>query len=47
MIEDGSDYWTVSRYIPLNPVRARLAARPDQWEFSSYPGYHDRWLRRA
>jgi REP-associated tyrosine transposase len=39
MIEDESYYWTVSRYIHLNPVRARLVARPEQWEWSSYPGY--------
>ena len=39
MIEDESDYWTVSRYIHLNPVRAGLVARPEDWEWSSYPGY--------
>jgi hypothetical protein len=39
MIEDESDYWTVSRYIHLNPVRARLVARPEEWEWSSDPGY--------
>ena len=39
MIEDESYYWTVSRYIHLNPVRARLVERPEQWEWSSYPGY--------
>jgi REP-associated tyrosine transposase len=41
MIEDESYYWTVSRYIHLNPVRARLVRRPEQWEWSSYPGYRD------
>ena len=41
MIEDESYYWTVSRYIHLNPVRAGLVARPEQWEWSSYPGYRD------
>jgi REP element-mobilizing transposase RayT len=41
MIEDESDYWTVSRYIHLNPVRAGLVQRPEQWEWSSYPGYRD------
>jgi putative transposase len=45
MIEDESHYWTVSRYIHLNPVRAGLVRRPEQWEWSSYPGYHD--ARRA
>lgn len=39
MIEDESYYWTVSRYIHLNPVRAGLVARPELWEWSSYPGY--------
>ena len=39
MIEDESDYWTVSRYVHLNPVRAGLVAHPEQWEWSSYPGY--------
>jgi putative transposase len=45
MIEDESYYWTVSRYIHLNPVRAGLVPRPEQWEWSSYPGYRD--ARRA
>jgi putative transposase len=39
MIEDESYYWTVSRYIHLNPVRAALVARPEDWAWSSYPGY--------
>jgi REP element-mobilizing transposase RayT len=41
MIEDESYYWTVSRYIHLNPVRAGLVVRPEHWEWSSYPGYRD------
>ncbi len=45
MIEDEGYYWTVSRYIHLNPVRAGLVRRPEQWEWSSYPGYRD--VRRA
>ena len=45
MIEDESYYWTVSRYIHLNPVRAGMARRPEDWEWSSYPGYRD--ARRA
>jgi putative transposase len=45
MVEDESYYWTVSRYIHLNPVRAGLVRRPEQWEWSSYPGYRD--SRRA
>jgi putative transposase len=45
MIEDESYYWTVSRYIHLNPVRAGLVNRPEQWTWSSYPSYRD--SRRA
>jgi putative transposase len=45
MIEDESYYWTVSRYIHLNPVRAGLVQRPEQWEWSSFTGYCD--ARRA
>lgn len=29
----------LSRYIHLNPVAARLVARPEDWEFSSYRDY--------
>src|SRR5215469_5095441 len=39
MIEDESYYWTVSRYIHLNPVRAALVEHPAEWAWSSYPGY--------
>lgn len=35
MIEDERYYGTVSRYIHLNPVRAGLVARPEEWEWSS------------
>jgi hypothetical protein len=41
MVEDEFDYWTSSRYIHPNPVRARLVRRPEPWEWSSYPGYRD------
>jgi len=47
MIEDESYYWTVSRYVHLNPVRAGLVRRPGQWEWSSYPGYRDARRARA
>ena len=37
--EEG--YWReVSRYIHLNPVRAGLAERPEDWGWCSYRGYH-------
>jgi putative transposase len=41
LIEDESYYWTVSRYIHLNPVRAHLVVRPEDWPWSSFPGYVD------
>ena len=41
MIEDECYYGTVSRYIHLNPVRAGLVRRPEQWAWSSYAGYRD------
>jgi hypothetical protein len=47
MIEDETYYWTVSRYIHLNPVRAALVARPEDWAWSSYPGYVAPARRRA
>ena len=46
MIEDESHYWAVSRYVHLNPVRARRVARPEEWEWSSYPGYRYGLQRR-
>lgn len=39
MIEDESYYWDVSRHIHLNPVRAELVDQPEDWAWSSYPGY--------
>ncbi len=44
LIENEGHYWEVSRYIHLNPVRARLAARPEDWPWGSYRGYH--WTSR-
>lgn len=40
LIENEGHYWEISRYIHLNPVRARLAERPEDWAWSSYGGYH-------
>ena len=39
LIEDESYFWTVSRYLHLNPVRAKLVDHPQDWPWSSYPGY--------
>ena len=46
LVEDESCFWSVSRYIHLNPVRGKhpLVAHPREWRWSSYPGYA---LRRA
>jgi REP element-mobilizing transposase RayT len=48
LIEDESYFWTVSRYIHLNPVRGKrpLAVHPRDWPWSSYSGY-DRRRRRV
>ena len=41
LVEDDSYFWTASRYIHLNPVRGErpLVARPEDWPWSSYPGF--------
>jgi REP element-mobilizing transposase RayT len=39
LIEDEGYFLEVSRYIHLNPVRAKLAPRPEDYAWSSYPGY--------
>jgi len=41
LVEDEGYFWTLSRYIHLNPCRGSkpLAERPDQWAHSSYVGY--------
>ncbi len=51
LIEDEGHFWEVSRYIHLNPVRARLTDRPERWAWSSYAGYFSprrclRWRAR-
>jgi REP element-mobilizing transposase RayT len=47
LVEDDSYFWTVSRYIHLNPVRGRrpLVTHPRDWAWSSYPGYASRSQR--
>ena len=41
MVEDESYFWTLSRYLHLNPVRGKrpLVAHPRDWPWSSYPGF--------
>ena len=39
LIEEEGYFLEVSRYIHLNPVRAKLVDRPRQWAWGSYPGY--------
>jgi len=39
LVEEEGHFLEVSRYIHLNPVRARLERRPDQYRWSSFLGY--------
>jgi hypothetical protein len=41
LVEDASYYWTLSRYIHLNPCYGArpLAADPESWPHSSFAGY--------
>ena len=41
LVEDASYYWTLSRYIHLNPCRGNqpLADNPESWPHSSFQGY--------
>ena len=47
LIEDETYFWTVSRYIHLNPVRGKrpLVAHPGDFIWSSYPGYANKRKR--
>jgi REP element-mobilizing transposase RayT len=45
LVEDETYFWPVSRYLHLNPVRARLVDHPRDWPWSSYAG-HDSRRRR-
>jgi REP element-mobilizing transposase RayT len=45
LVEDESYLWTVTRYVHLNPVRARLTEHPASWAWSSFPGYAHRGRR--
>jgi putative transposase len=46
LVEDETYLWTVTRYVHLNPVRARIVEHPAAWPWSSYPGYARRGRRR-
>ncbi len=41
LVEDDSYYWTLSRYIHLNPCRGSkpLVKDPESWPYSSFGGY--------
>ena len=39
LVEQTDYLLTLTRYIHLNPVKARFVDRPEDWEFSSYPEY--------
>lgn len=41
VVESESHAWELSRYVHLNPCRARLASRPEGWLWSSYRHYLD------
>jgi putative transposase len=45
LVEDETYLWTVTRYVHLNPVRARMVEHPAGWPWSSYPGYAHRGRR--
>ena len=45
LIEDESYFWTVSRYLHLNLVRAKLVNHPRDWDWSSYRGYDSKRRR--
>lgn len=40
LIETEGHYLEVSRYVHLNPVRAGLTDKPQDWLWTSYRGYH-------
>lgn len=42
LVEDDSYCWELSRYLHLNPVRAKMVVRPEDYQWGSYPAYLDR-----
>ncbi len=45
LVEDETYLWAVTRYVHLNPVRAKIMEHPAAWGWSSYPGYARRARR--
>jgi len=45
LVEREGHYDEVSRYIHLNPVRAGMVSRPEDWGWGSFPGYCRRKMR--
>ncbi len=45
LVENAGHWGEMSRYIHLNPVRAGLVERPENWFWSSYRAYHRPALR--
>lgn len=45
LVEDETYFWSVSRYIHLNPVRSGMVGHPAEWPWSSYAGYANRRRR--
>jgi putative transposase len=45
LVEESGHWAELSRYVHLNPVRAGLCERPEQWLWSSYRCYHRPALR--
>ena len=41
VVENESHAWELTRYVHLNPCRARAASRPEGWAWSSYRHYLD------
>lgn len=51
LVEKETYLLAISRYIHLNPVRASIVKRPEEYKWSSYPAYagkaaHKQWLTR-
>jgi REP element-mobilizing transposase RayT len=43
LINKDSYFWEVSRYIDLNAVRAGLVKKPEDWQWSSYSAYLEKY----